>query len=43
MIYLWTEDTGSGLQFWEFMMKELFPEIAVVSKGSNEGIIIMST
>lgn len=40
MKYLWTEDTGAGLYFWQ-LANELFfgGELEVESKGSNQGIL----
>ena len=40
MKYLWTEDTGAGLHFWQ-MVNEFFfnGELEVESKGSNQGIL----
>ena len=40
MKYLWTEDTGAGLHFWQLVNKLLFnEELNVESKGSNQGIL----
>lgn len=40
MKYIWTEDTGAGLHFWELANEHLFQgEFAVESKGSNQGIL----
>lgn len=40
MKYLWTEDTGAGLHFWQLVNHLLFDdEIIVESKGSNQGIL----
>ena len=36
--YLWCEDSRSGFQFWRAMIRELFPDINVESKGSNSGL-----
>lgn len=34
MIYLWTEDKGAGLHFWELVNKYLYAgELVVESKG----------
>ena len=38
-IYLWCEDSKSGYQFWCAVMRELYPDINVESKGSNTGLI----
>lgn len=40
MKYLWTEDTGAGLHFWQ-MVNEFFfnGELEVESKESNQGIL----
>lgn len=40
MKYLWTEDTGAGLHFWQ-LVNQLFFESALVieSKESNQGIL----
>ena len=40
MKYLWIEDTGAGLHFWQ-MVNEFFfnGELEVESKGSNQGIL----
>lgn len=38
--YLWTEDTKSGLHFWQLMTEHLFNnEVIVESKGNNQGIL----
>lgn len=40
MKYIWTEDTGAGLHFWELANEHLFQGGFVVeSKGSNQGIL----
>lgn len=40
MRYLWTEDTGAGLHFWNFVNQLFFDnKLVVESKGSNQGII----
>ena len=40
MKYLWTEDTGAGLHFWELVNQLFFDnEFAVESKGSNQGLL----
>lgn len=40
MKYLWTEDTGAGLHFWQLVNDFLFDgELEVESKGSNQGIL----
>lgn len=40
MKYIWTEDTGAGLHFWELANIHLFEEAFVIeSKGSNQGIL----
>ena len=40
MRYLWTEDTGAGLHFWELVNQLFFDnEFAVESKGSNQGLL----
>lgn len=40
MKYLWTEDTGAGLHFWQ-LVNELFfnGELKVESKESNQGLL----
>ena len=38
MKYLWTEDTGAGLHFWELVNQLFFDDAFVIeSKGSNQG------
>ena len=40
MKYLWTEDTGAGLHFWELVNQLFFDDAFVIeSKGSNQLII----
>ncbi|MCX4327993.1 MAG: hypothetical protein OSJ45_11960, partial [Lachnospiraceae bacterium] len=40
MKYIWTEDTGAGLHFWELVNEHLFHcEFIVESKGSNQGLL----
>ena len=40
MKYLWTEDTGAGLHFWELVNQLFFDDALVVeSKGSNQGLL----
>ena len=40
MKYLWTEDTGAGLHFWELANEVLFHnEFTVESKENNQGIL----
>lgn len=40
MKYLWTEDKGAGLHFWQLANRYLFEdEMIVESKGSNQGIL----
>lgn len=40
MKYLWTEDTGSGLHFWELVNRLFFDDALVIeSKESNQGIL----
>jgi hypothetical protein len=40
MKYIWTEDTGAGLHFWELVNEYLFHcEFIVESKGSNQGLL----
>lgn len=40
MKYLWTEDRGAGLHFWQLANHYLFhDELIVESKGSNQGIL----
>lgn len=40
MKYLWTEDQGAGLHFWQLVNQYLYAgELTVVSKGSNQGIL----
>lgn len=37
MKYLWTEDTGAGLHFWELVNQLFFDDAFVIeSKGSNQ-------
>lgn len=39
MKYLWTEDTGAGLHFWELVNQLFFDDAFVIeSKGSNQGL-----
>lgn len=40
MRYIWTEDTGAGLHFWNLINQILFDnKIVIVSKASNQGIL----
>lgn len=40
MKYLWTEDQGAGLHFWQLANEYLFQNmLSVESKGSNQGIL----
>ena len=40
MKYLWTEDTGAGLRFWQLINQLFFDnELAIESKESNQGIL----
>ena len=40
MKYLWTEDRGAGLHFWQLANQYMFSgELVVESKGSNQGIL----
>lgn len=40
MKYLWTEDTGAGLHFWQLVNQLFFESTLVIeSKESNQGII----
>ena len=40
MKYLWTEDAGAGLHFWELVNQLFFDNAFVVeSKGSNQGLL----
>lgn len=40
MKYLWTEDTGAGLHFWELISQLFFDNALVVeSKENNQGIL----
>ena len=40
MKYLWTEDTGAGLHFWQLLNQLFFENAFVVeSKESNQGIL----
>jgi hypothetical protein len=40
MTYLWTEDTGAGLHFWQLINQLLFDnELVIESKESNQGIL----
>lgn len=36
--YVWCEDSKSGYKFWCAIFRELYPDIAVESKGSNTGL-----
>lgn len=41
MKYLWTEDTGAGLHFWELVNQLFFDDAFVIeSKGSNQPEIV---
>lgn len=40
MKYVWTEDTGAGLHFWQLINQLIFDnELAIESKKSNQGIL----
>lgn len=40
MQYLWTEDTGAGLHFWNLVNQIFFEQALVIeSKGSNQGLL----
>ncbi|WP_373216666.1 hypothetical protein [Ruminococcus sp. 5_1_39BFAA] len=40
MKYLWTEDQGAGLHFWQLVNQYLFQNKMVIeSKGSNQGLL----
>lgn len=40
MKYLWTEDTGAGLHFWQLVNQLFFNnELTIESKESNQGIL----
>ena len=40
MKYLWTEDTGAGLHFWQLINQLFFDnELAIESKESNQGLL----
>lgn len=40
MLYLWTEDTGAGLHYWQLANEHLFQNAFIVeSKGSNQGLL----
>lgn len=40
MKYIWTEDTGAGLHFWELANQHLFHDSFIVeSKGSNQELL----
>lgn len=40
MKYLWTEDKGAGLHFWQWINQLFFDnELAIESKESNQGIL----
>lgn len=40
MKYLWTEDTGAGLHFWQLVNQLFFDDALVIeSKESNQGIL----
>lgn len=40
MKYIWTEDTGAGLHYWQLVNQYLLHEAYVVeSKQSNQGIL----
>lgn len=36
--YLWCEDSKSGYQFWQAILREIHPEITVETKESNSGL-----
>lgn len=38
--YLWTEDSGAGLHFWNLANEYLFQnELQIETKGNNQGIL----
>lgn len=40
MNYIWTEDTGAGLHYWQLVNKHLFGnQFRVESKDSNQGLL----
>ena len=40
MKYLWTEDTGAGLHFWQLINQLFFDDALVIeSKESNQGLL----
>ena len=40
MRYLWTEDSGAGLHFWNLANEYLFQnELQIETKESNQGIL----
>lgn len=40
MNYIWTEDSGAGLHYWNLVNEHLFQNRYVVeNKGSNQGIL----
>ena len=40
MRYIWTEDTGAGLHFWNLVNQILFDnKIVIESKASNQGML----
>ena len=40
MKYLWTEDRGAGLHFWQLVSQYFYAgKLIVESKGSNQGIL----
>lgn len=40
MKYLWTEDAGAGLHFWQLVNQYLYGGTLIVeSKGSNQGLV----
>ena len=38
MRYFWCEDSKSGYRFWSAVIRTLYPDICVESKGSNSGL-----
>lgn len=40
MNYIWTEDTGAGLHYWQLLNEHVFcGSFMIESKGSNQGIL----
>lgn len=40
MNYIWTEDTGAGLHYWELLNEHILHSSFIVeSKGSSQGLM----